>query len=258
MQSVPNKFRNFRDLGGLKCPNYFHIKNDMIFRSPELSANDDGDISFLNKIDVDYIIDFRTKEEIKSRPDFVFSNIKYINVPMYNGGKYKYIIVSVKAKIRVLLLSKKNAIKLKQNKIDSYMEMPFSKSLNIIFALMDNGKRFLFHCTEGKDRTGVTASVIEYCLGRNKEEILIEYLKSNDLRPPKDRSWLLKYGYSKELINNMSFCEHTQEELFEIAIDSILTKYGSIDNYLTCCFNVTEERKEKWKKIYLEKDSVSI
>lgn len=251
---MEHSYKNFRDMGGLRCADGRRIKHGMIFRSPVLNTENKSDIDFLESLNLDCIIDFRSSEEIKERPDPTLKNCEYIHVPAFDGRKYKYIVVTKMGKLRCITLRGKRMGELKQNKIDSYMEMPFSPAYNRIFEAMDEGKRFDFHCTEGKDRTGIAAFLIELALGRDEAEIRKEYLLSNKYRPNKDRSWLKYIGVPKSLIADIAFCESTHDELLDLSEKMILKKYNSFEEYLEKEFGVTEERRHKWREIYLEKE----
>lgn len=251
---MEHSYKNFRDLGGLKCADGRKIKSGMIFRSPVLNTENQSDIDFLESLNLDCIIDFRSEEEIKERPDPTLKNCEYIPVPAFDGRKYKYIVVTKMGKLRCITLKGKRMGELKQNKLDSYMEMPFSPAYNKIFEAMDEGKKFDFHCTEGKDRTGIAAFLIELALGRDEAEIRKEYLLSNKYRPNKDRSWLKYIGVPKSLIADIAFCESTHDELLDLSEKMILEKYESFDEYLEKEFGITEERRNKWREIYLEKE----
>lgn len=249
---MEHSYNNFRDLGGLVCADGRKIKKGMIFRSPVLNTKSAQDIRFLESLNLDCIVDFRSEEEVEARPDPEIKNCKYVFVPVFDGKKYKYIVVSVKGKIRCLTLRGKRTGALKQNKLDSYAEMPFSPAYNTIFNLMDEGKRFDFHCTEGKDRTGICAALIELALGRKEEDILEEYLLSEKLRPKKDRSWLRYIGIPKQLIEDISFCESTHMELIELSKKTVLKKYSTLEEYLEKEFGITKERRARWRKYYTE------
>ena len=218
-------YNNFRDLGGLKCKDGRKIKKGMIFRSPYLMSDNQIDIDFLNSLGLDAIIDFRSEEEIKERPDPKLKNCRYIPEPAFDGKKYKYIVVTKMGKLRCLLLHGKRMGELKQNKLDSYMEMPFSKAYNRIFDSMDRGERFDFHCTEGKDRTGIAAALIELALGRDEADIKEQYMLSEKLRPKKNREWLKYLGISRQVRADIAFCESTHNELIELSAREVLKKY---------------------------------
>ncbi|MBP9989063.1 MAG: tyrosine-protein phosphatase [Ruminococcus sp.] len=251
---MKHSYTNFRDLGGLECADSLKIKSGMIFRSPVLNTKSNEDIKFLESLNLNSIIDLRCIEEVRKRPDPEIKNCKYIFAPVFDGKKYKYIVVTNMGKIRCITLRGKKVGALRQNKIDSYEEMPFSKAYNKVFECMDRGERFVFHCTEGKDRTGICAFLIEYSLGRSESEIRKEYLLSNKFRPNKDRSKLKYLGLPQQLINDISFAESTHDDLLDLAENAILKKYSSFDEYLEKEFGVTEERRNRWRETYLEKN----
>lgn len=224
----------------------------MIFRTPCITSENPEDAAFVQSLGLECIFDFRAEEEIKMRPEVIPANCEYIKTPVFDGRKYRYIIVSAKGKIRCLGLRGKRIELLLNNKLDSYREMPFSQAYRKVFECMDEGRKFAFHCTEGKDRTGVCAALIEYCLGRDCESVKEQYLLSNTLRPNKDRSFLRHFGLPKKLLEYIAFCEQVHEELFDLSLESILKKYSSIDEYLEKEFGITQERKENWRNIYLE------
>lgn len=243
---------NLRDIGGLETSDGRHIKKGMIFRSPVLYSENNSDIELLKSLNLDFIFDLRSEEEIKEVKDVLLPGCKYVKAEVFDGKKYKYIIVTRFAKLRCISLRGRKVHLLKKNKLDSYAEMPFSSAFSKVFDAMDTGSRFVFHCTEGKDRTGICAALIELILGVNESAVLNDYLLSNELRPNKNRRWLRKIGVPQVLIDDISFCEQTHKELLEISKNEVLKKYGTIDNYFSLHLGLTEDRITKWKEYYLE------
>lgn len=246
-----NRYSNFRDMGGLVCRGGV-IRKGMIFRSPVLFAETDEERDFIDGIGADVIFDFRSAEETADKPDYVPEGTEYVNLPVLGDSEYRYITVSKKAKLRCALLRGKRAEIIVREKLQSYREMPFSECYGEVFSAMDEGKKFVFHCTEGKDRTGVCAALIEYCLGRDRGDILAEYLASNIYRPAKDRRKLKYIGVSEKMLACAGFAERTHEELFAISENAVLKRFGSVGEYLYETFGITEERMENWRKLYLE------
>lgn len=246
------QFLNLRDMGGLVCEDGKQIKAGKIFRCPKLYTETEEQKAVVDGMHLDAIVDLRGAPEQKEKPDYVPEGCTYISAPAYEDRGYKYNTVTTMSKVRVVLLRGEREKLLLNEKLDSYKTMPFSRAYFELFRLMDEGKTFAFHCTEGKDRTGTGAALIEYCLGRSKEDILEEYLKSNDYRPGKDRSIMKYVGCSDALIRDVGFCESCHEELFQISIDTILSRYDSIDDYLWKWFGIDEARKEKWRAFYCE------
>ena len=50
--------------------------------------------------------------------------------------------------------------------------------------LLDNGEPLVFHCTAGKDRTGLAAALVLYALDVSESDIWHDYLLTNQLFKP--------------------------------------------------------------------------
>lgn len=244
------KITNLRDLANSSFEN-ISIKEGMIFRSPKLIPECKEDKEYLDSLNLDYVFDLRCKCEIREARDYIPKGATYIHTQGYDPKKFKYLTVCKLSRLRAAMLHGKRIHLLMDNKIDCYKVLPFSKALNDIFRAMDDGKKFLFHCTEGKDRTGIFAAVIEYVLGAKYGDILKDYIISNEFRPNKDRSYLKKYGVAEQIIKDITYCEQPQKDLLDISIKSIMDTCGSMEEYLKF-WNITPERQEKWQKTYLK------
>ena len=248
-------FKNLRDLGGLACQDGRHIKSGKIYRSPKLYADTPEAKQIIDDLHLDVIFDFRVPEEIKEYPDYVPEGVTYTVAEVYPGDAYPTIVVSKKAKLRaVLLLFKKGEAQrqIRTDKDNSYKAMPLSKAYNKVWEAMDQGLTFDFHCTEGKDRTGICAAIIEYALGRDEEGIKEEYLYSNVCRPNKDRSWMGKYGVPDTMLSDFVHAETTHLDLLKLSLDAVLEQYDSIDTYLAQHFGITADRMARWRDLYCE------
>jgi protein-tyrosine phosphatase len=82
----------------------------------------------------------------------------------------------------------------------------------------------LFHCSAGKDRTGLASALILYSLGADRKTILEDYLYSTEnLRP----YWEPCLDTKPHLIPYYTVKESYLEAAFRT-----IEKYGGIDNYL--------------------------
>ncbi len=240
-------FTNFRDMGDAEDR---YIEKGKIFRSSKPADLAKEDKLLIESLKLDSIVDLRSKGEIREKPDFVPKGTKYIHAPVFSDKDFPLIVVTKVAKLKAFLIRNKEGGLIKKDKFESYLAMIDSYAYEEIFKCMDRGETFLFHCTEGKDRTGIAAALIELSLGRTRKEALHEYLESDKFRPNKNRDYLYKIGVPKEFVQEINYCEQVHEELFNLALDYAEEKYGSIDNYLEKHFGVTKERRLKWQKIY--------
>jgi protein-tyrosine phosphatase len=133
--------------------------------------------------------------------------------------------------------------------------MPFSKGYNELFKRMDEGKTIAFHCTAGKDRTGISAMLIEMAFDRNLDDIKHEYMLSNDMRLATNLhiKRLMKLAFApKHAIDACWYALTNHIENLDNSLALILERYGTFKNYLKEHYGVTEERIAKWKEYYIE------
>lgn len=244
---------NFRDLGGLECADGRRIKPGKIFRSPVLAPKNRADRSFLMEKNLQAILDLRTTEEMNEKNDWIPLGCEYIHAPAYTERDYPHLPVSRAARMRTFLLRNGQPDDVVEEKKASYRTMPLQKeAFGKAFSLMDQGKTFVFHCSAGKDRTGICAMFIEFAFGRTFEKILNEYLKSDEIKKVYRRDNLKFLGANDHLIDNILYCEGVHTELLEISLQSMLTGYASPLDFLAGEYAVTPARIEKWKETYLE------
>ncbi len=102
----------------------------------------------------------------------------------------------------------------------------------------------LFHCTVGKDRTGVMAMLLMSLAGADKEDCMTNYAQSytNLCRKPE----FAYISQSKEYAKYASMLYSVPETIGE-CYDFMMEKYGSTEAYLKDC-GLSEEQIEKIKK----------
>lgn len=250
---MAHDFANFRELGGLPLQDGKTVKKGKLYRSAKLYTKSEESKAFLDSLQLDSILDFRCPEEVKEKPDYIPAGVNYVLAPVFEYKRFPYISVTTAAKLRVALCyGKKRASLVMDDKFRSYKEMPFSAAYFEFFEALDRGETIDFHCTEGKDRTGVAAAIILYCLGASEETIREDYMMSLAMRETAPREILKKIGHSQTLVDNVYYCENVHKELFDMSLDAVYARFQSIDDYLWTWFGIDEARKEKWKAFYTE------
>lgn len=246
-------FKNFRDLGGIECAEGKKIKPGKIFRSPVLKPLSDADYFFIKEKSLDAILDLRTEIEVKEKADWVPQSCEYIHIPLFSEIDFPHLPVSKSSRKNTIFLRGDHINDPVQEKRKSYQVMPFAKdAFTRLFSLMDEGKTFVFHCTEGKDRTGVCAMMIEFAFGCTFAQILEDYLRSNKEKTIHRRSALKLLGANEQLIDNIYYCEGVHQELLELSAAAILEKYPTPMAFLQNEYDVTHERLTQWKEFYLD------
>lgn len=227
---------NFRDLGGYKTVDGRYVKWGKIFRSDDLATLTGSDLSYLSSIPLISIVDFRSSEEIKGAPDKLPSSVK---------KDYAYSITPGNLSIERLA-------ELKASQIDSAMvkmNVSFVSDTACInrykefFALLQQEKNvpLMFHCSAGKDRTGMGAALVLFALGVDEKTIVDDYLASNIYLGDKYAQYIAKYPNLKPLFE-------VQKNFLMAGIDRMKKDHGSVEKYL---INVLGVDIQKFREMYL-------
>ena len=166
--------QNMRDLGGLRTADGRKIRPNMLIRSAQLAQAVGEDLEH-----VAAVIDLRTIKEREEMPDLLYS-CRYLPMPVFDEFKPG---VSHEEEAKQAPKLPDMAVLygiLVRNYMDSFR--------NILTAIMHHDfseGAILWHCTEGKDRCGITTAMILELLGVDRDTIMEDYLKTNLVNLPK-------------------------------------------------------------------------
>lgn len=230
---------NFRDLGGIRNTEGKYVKWGKIFRGDELHNLTESDLQYLSSIPLISIVDFRSPSEIEAAPDKNPSSLK---------ENYAYSIEPG----NLSDFAGMNFNNLRAGEMDSMMmqlniqlvtDPRYIERYREFFNLLqnENDVPLLFHCTAGKDRTGMGAALVLSSLGVDEEVIYQDYLLSNQYLEE-------KYGKLKSEYPNLAALFGVKREFLQAGIEQIKKDHGSVEKYLTDVLNVD---LEKMKNMYL-------
>lgn len=237
--------KNFRDIA------YQNVKKNKIFRGESLyhlSLKDQK--LFKEKYNIKVVVDLRTNQEHNDKKNKVIKGIKYIHLPLITMEEMG--ASSEKE-------GKRNVIK--NHKLpdiyDYYRRLVSPKrrdSWSEIFRLLlenDDGAIY-FHCTVGKDRTGIVSALILTLLGIDKETIYKDYLITNE-HPIIPFSYRI-FALSLDKEFRKEFWEYfkAKKEYLDAAFTEIDKVYGSIDNFFIECCSLDNDKISKIKEKYLD------
>ena len=241
---------NFREIGGLKTQSGF-MKSGLLFRSDDLSALSKNDLQTISRLNLKTIIDLRTPNEIKYKPDKLPSanSIRIINIPFFHQKRdYNQL------QIMWFLITNSKKTNFEKFIKEHYLNNAFNRANEVgkVFRIISEEKNLpaLVHCKAGKDRTGLISALIQLLAGVHRDTILEEYLATN---------FLMKSKMEKieKIIRRMSLFRASPEKikpLLEVhqeyltdVIDQIFLRYGSIEKYLIDACRVDIDTIEKIK-----------
>jgi protein tyrosine/serine phosphatase len=200
------EFKNFRDISFIpnRLSSKIKLKEKLLYRSSSLAKYDNNHIKTFIKIkDIDYIIDLRDENEIKTydfNEDLVYSNDfskKYVrNIPL-NPFVKEYLKNEPYKNLYYAIIK------------------DYTHAIGLIFKLFTNVglEKLIIHCQAGVDRTGIIIALLYELLGLEREYILIDYIVSreNDIEVD-NLTYMLnlidnKYGGILNYLNN--YCKIT-------------------------------------------------
>ncbi len=169
---------NFRDLGGYETIDGRRVKWGLLFRSDNLGRLSDRDVTFLRRMGIELVCDFRTPAEAEQLPDRFprGGHAKYLHLPIRHG---EFDPVNTFERIKkgdIEWMTEDFMIKGYIKNIEN-----FAPLWSIFFnCLADRSSRpLVFHCTGGKDRAGVCAALILLALGVPEDTIIADHGLSN-------------------------------------------------------------------------------
>lgn len=112
------------------------------------------------------------------------------------------------------------------------------------YILQLEGAPFMFHCTAGKDRTGITGAILMYVLGFDLPAIREEYLTIDrrfaEMMVTKLEAEFDRRGMAYDKADLKSYAT-VMPEFIEAYYDGLLSEYGSIDYYIEHKVGLSEE-----------------
>ena len=111
--------------------------------------------------------------------------------------------------------------------------------------LQRNDDPLVFHCTAGKDRTGWAAALLLTALGVDEEQIMEDYLLTNQLFK---RPVSIFGNMSEEVLDALW---RVQPSYLMASVDTVRNRYDSLDSYLTQELGVDRAARERLAELYL-------
>ena len=228
--------RNFRDLS------YLGLKEGMICRSDVLYHLSKEEKNFLKKEhNIRITIDLRRREEYRRLKDSHIFMVKHYNLPLAADGEIKM--------IELLGMKLPDMLSFYKEIVGREKKQTWTKIFKLL--LKNNNKGILYHCSSGKDRTGILTAVILYALGFDKETIYKDYLLTNE-------SPLYYKEHVPETLSEeqkKTFLEYfeARKEYLDTSFDEINRVFGSIDNFLKENCSLDDDKIQKLKNKYLNK-----
>lgn len=256
---------NARELGGLPLRNGRQVKRGCLIRAGRLYGMTKEDQRILEQEwNVTDILDLRNAGEIAEYPDPALSKALFYHVPFFPGeekgiskeegekGKIAWALRTARS------LQGGGARRLLQEMYPDMVRNPYClNGIREFFRLLSAHEEgaLLWHCTSGKDRTGLSCALLLYVLGASWETIEEDYLLTN-IQIQSYRDWLCegmrKQGAEPDLIRQIYDLESVESDYLESCLSVIRQQYGSMDCFVAEILGLNEDIQETLLKKYTE------
>lgn len=235
---------NFRDLGGLKTQNGKTVAWGKLFRCGDMGKLSANDLTILKKENIRNVIDFRNEQEVKQSPDTYPADFEVNRVWTFispsNGDAMKKIYSLIGNPNTTSAEAEAEAVF-----EEFYAKMPENvKNYTPFFETLLNSKEneaSLFHCTAGKDRTGLGSALILSVLGVSEETIIEEYYLSNRYTQYLAKSVMM--GQLKPEIAKVLAA--VEPKYIKSTLNAIKTKHGSVIKMLETELGIDEAKRQQ-------------
>ena len=266
MQIQLEKITNARDLGGIKSE-YGRVKPKRLLRSGHLCVATENDVKKLvNEYGLKRIIDLRKDTEIANNPDVTIDGVEWSNISIMAyttfGITYEKLdgpTISKKLDEGIARMVARGETPIEHMRIlyknfvyDDYSHRGYGQFLKLLANSPVDGAT-LWHCSAGKDRVGTCTALLLHCLGVSREDIMRDYLLTNEMNRAHSESILNKV---RPYVNDEVFAlEKTMVSVDESYLNSFWSEieknYGTVDAFISHC-GVTPDDIAKLRANYLE------
>lgn len=232
---------NFRDLGGLCNRHGRKLRQGLIFRSDHLANLTPQDHAIIGRLGLTHSLDLRGRQEHAAR-SYRVEGLVHVPVP---------IEPTVIKRIEVLLRGGQapTAAETVSLMCDTYRDFILQRGATfgaLLRHLIDEPTPQVFHCTAGKDRTGVAAALLLGALAVDRDTVMQDYLLTNE-RYRRDPAW---EGLAPEHV--MAVLWQVQPDFLQSAFDAMDEHFGGLDAYLEGPVGLTRWHREALQERLLD------
>jgi protein-tyrosine phosphatase len=232
---------NFRDMGGYPESSGMVVRRGQLFRSDHLAAVTAEELSAVLSQDVLRVCDLRGVAERAYAP-CALRNITVHSLP---------IEPTIVQKLNDLIaagqrLSPADVVALMQETYRGFVRHNTHRFAQLFSHLLESSEPTVVHCTAGKDRTGFAAALILRSLGVSPEDVMLDYLLTNERLKPRTDS---RQGLAPEVL---SVLWRVQPEFLNAAFETADEDYGGLEGYFREGLGLREAQRERLRELYLQ------
>ncbi len=277
MESIPN----FRDFGGYPAGDGRYVRRGLLYRSGGLAQASQNDLRALQALGIRLVCDLRMTSERRANPDRTQQDqriqgelpaaqaIANIHIPIHAMQRS---IWGFLGQVALMWLGQRAAQGKSLGLVKDYDEfarrayrqyvrndrLEFARVIRLL--LDERNLPVVIHCSAGKDRTGLASGLILLSLGVSPEQVIQDYLLSNEglqsyRQAVLNHRRLQKIGRFiplEVLAQKLQPLFDARRGYIEGAFEQMRADFGSIENYLSRGLEITPEERQRLGDLLLE------
>ncbi len=244
---------NFRDYGGYVSRHGGRVKQRVLWRSAQHAEASDADLAAIDALGLVTVIDLRGDSERASGP--CRRGPGFAARVVFHPGETAGLAPHMEAAKDAL-----DADSAHRALRGYYRHLPHRDNLvpvlrSYLAAMGEGGEPSLVHCVAGKDRTGFAVAMLQHILGVDADEILADYLLTNqagniDARIAQGAEHIrARYGPVDDV--TVRTLMGVDAAFLTESFQAIADRHGSIDAYLDAVLGVDRAAQERLRALYL-------
>lgn len=266
MKVIFEHIDNARDLGGMTGAGGREIRPHRLLRTAHLHDASDADVARLKEeFNLCRIFDFRSMNEFNAVPDREIEGVQHHLLPTIDMRAEQQTgkpipdeafleldrhIVNYSFYPEVQMMAANMYPSLIRSE---FSQLQYAAFLRLIIEAPEDGG-ILWHCAQGKDRTGWGAAFLMFALGVSREDIIEDFEQSNEhYRPIMNKlnaDVLARGGGEAEMAVIQAFMGVSTPN-FISTLDLIDREYGGMMTYLQDILCLTHDDLQTLRKRYL-------
>ncbi|MDN6967905.1 tyrosine-protein phosphatase [Oenococcus sp. UCMA 17063] len=246
---------NFRDLGGYQTSDGKKILWGRLFRGSALNNFTNHDLRVLKRHHIDTIIDFRSLDESLNDPDIYPKTVNDLRLTVLDQdttystitpAEFHRLSHSAGFAYQQMMRTYRRLI------TDEFSQRAYRQFFD--YLLNQGNGAILFHCTKGKDRTGIATALFLLAVGIDKDTIFQDYFLTdtyNHEQTEFELDRMMKNGDDDTDIDNVKHFLLTDRRYLENAFAAMDEIAGSSRAYLEKYLGLDDQKIQVLRNKYL-------
>jgi protein-tyrosine phosphatase len=223
-----DRLRNFRDLGGYRADDGHTVAYGALYRSDSLGKLRDADWDTFLSLGIRTVVDLRYPWEIEASA----------KVPEVERFTYANLSIEHRPYDQAEIDPAADPWRYLADRFAEVAEDGVEEIRQVIELIANGPGPAVFHCTSGKDRTGLLAAFILTLLGVSEEQIMADFALTELATAGLRADW--EAAHPDRTMNWPSY-GRAPAEIMELVIADLDANYGSVRDYLVNRARITDD-----------------